>query len=105
MHHGIKGQKWGIRRYQNSDGSLTIEGRKRYSTGDFKKKVSELRAKHKEKTAARLKRFRERQKEAAKVRDQKLKDLELENLVLREKLKAMWGDENHDTDNNGSGNV
>ena len=59
----------------------------------------------KEKAAARLKRFRERQKEAAKIRDQKLKDLELENLVLREKLKAMWGDENHDTDNNGSGNV
>ena len=25
-HHGIKGQKWGIRRYQNSDGSLTPEG-------------------------------------------------------------------------------
>lgn len=30
MHHGIKGQKWGVRRYQNSDGSLTDEGRERY---------------------------------------------------------------------------
>lgn len=29
-HHGIKGQQWGIRRYQNSDGSLTEEGRRRY---------------------------------------------------------------------------
>lgn len=29
-HHGIKGQKWGIRRYQNPDGSLTAEGLKRY---------------------------------------------------------------------------
>lgn len=29
-HHGILGQKWGVRRYQNSDGSLTDEGRKRY---------------------------------------------------------------------------
>lgn len=29
-HHGIKGQKWGVRRYQNPDGSLTDEGRKRY---------------------------------------------------------------------------
>lgn len=29
-HYGIKGQKWGIRRYQNPDGSLTEEGRRRY---------------------------------------------------------------------------
>jgi len=29
-HHGIKGQKWGIRRFQNPDGSLTAEGKKRY---------------------------------------------------------------------------
>ena len=29
MHYGIKGQKWGIRRYQNKDGSLTEAGRKR----------------------------------------------------------------------------
>ena len=29
-HHGIKGQKWGYRRYQNEDGSLTEAGIKRY---------------------------------------------------------------------------
>lgn len=28
-HHGIKGQRWGIRRYQNEDGSLTPEGKAR----------------------------------------------------------------------------
>lgn len=32
-HHGIKGQKWGIRRYQNSDGTLTSEGKKHYRVG------------------------------------------------------------------------
>lgn len=32
-HHGIKGQKWGIRRYQNPDGTLTDEGRRRYGFG------------------------------------------------------------------------
>ena len=31
-HHGIKGQKWGVRRFQNADGSLTAAGAKRYST-------------------------------------------------------------------------
>ena len=33
-HHGIKGQKWGIRRYQNPDGSLTAAGRKKYTNPD-----------------------------------------------------------------------
>ena len=32
-HHGIKGQKWGVRRFQNKDGSLTAEGRKHYNKG------------------------------------------------------------------------
>jgi hypothetical protein len=35
-HHGIKGQKWGIRKYQNEDGSLTQAGRQRYLDGGGK---------------------------------------------------------------------
>lgn len=30
-HHGILGQKWGVRRYQNEDGTLTAAGKKRYA--------------------------------------------------------------------------
>ena len=37
-HHGIKGQKWGVRRYQNKDGSLTAAGRKHVGVGEETKK-------------------------------------------------------------------
>ena len=35
-HFGIKGMKWGVRRYQNKDGSLTSDGKARYSD-DYKR--------------------------------------------------------------------
>ena len=34
-HYGVLGQKWGIRRYQNKDGSLTEEGRKRLGIDNY----------------------------------------------------------------------
>lgn len=34
-HHGIKGMKWGVRRFQNKDGSLTKAGKQRYSAGEL----------------------------------------------------------------------
>lgn len=48
-HHGVRGMKWGIRRYQNKDGSLTAAGKKRYSddvknmsTDELRKKVNRM---------------------------------------------------------------
>lgn len=46
-HHGIIGQKWGVRRFQNPDGSLTDAGKKRYLNSDGspkEKKVPFLKA-------------------------------------------------------------
>lgn len=42
-HHGILGMKWGVRRYQNTDGSLTAAGKRRYNGGS----VNDARAKYK----------------------------------------------------------
>ena len=33
LHYGIKGMKWGVRRYQNKDGTLPAAGKKRYDNG------------------------------------------------------------------------
>ena len=33
-HHGIKGQRWGVRRYQNPDGTLTEKGKARLEKKD-----------------------------------------------------------------------
>lgn len=41
-HHGIKGMKWGVRRYQNKDGSLTPAGKKRQEKLDKKEAKKEL---------------------------------------------------------------
>ena len=35
-HHGLKGQRWGIRRYRNEDGSLTDAGKRRYNNDSDK---------------------------------------------------------------------
>lgn len=50
-HHGVLGQKWGVRRYQNSDGSLTDEGRKRYNRDMAKLKERQSRSKRWEEKA------------------------------------------------------
>lgn len=40
-HHGIKGQKWGMRRWQNEDGTLTDAGRQRYGVKSDKTNVDQ----------------------------------------------------------------
>lgn len=64
IHHGIKGQKWGIRRYQNKDGSLTPAGRKKASKLESQyMTLTGKRIKSKPTQSARPKTIEERTKE------------------------------------------
>lgn len=58
-HHGIKGQRWGVRRFQNEDGSLTKEGKERYS------EVNELTRKEK-----RIQKYQEEYQKQGMTEDQ-----------------------------------
>lgn len=53
-HHGIKGQRWGIRRFQKKDGTLTPAGKKRYDSEVEKLKQREQVLKNKKRTQAKI---------------------------------------------------
>lgn len=71
MHWGIKGMKWGVRRYQNKDGSLTPAGKKRYDKEMAKLKEEEKIAKNKLKTQAKLNKLDEKRKEVEALKSGK----------------------------------
>ena len=62
-HYGVPGMKWGVRRYQNKDGSLTPAGKKRYDKEMAKLKEEEKIAKNKLRTQAKLNKLDEKRKE------------------------------------------
>ena len=67
-HHGIKGMKWGIRRYQNEDGSYTEAGKKRYGDRNM---YSESHARKLQKRVDKLERAKARADEKIISLDEK----------------------------------
>ena len=57
MHYGKKGMKWGVRLYQNKDGTLTSLGKKRYNKEFAKLKAEQTVVKNKLRTQAKLKKL------------------------------------------------
>lgn len=62
-HHGILGMKWGVRRYQNKDGTLTAAGKKRYDAEVEKIKAREKVIKNYKRTQAKFDKLEAKRKE------------------------------------------
>ena len=63
-HHGILGMKWGVRRYQNADGSLTAAGKSRYHVQEGKHGKTEIVDRYGTKMKGRDRRYIEKQMKA-----------------------------------------
>lgn len=99
-HHGVKGQKWGIRRFQNKDGSLTADGKKRRSLGETvhnyrvaKKRKANLK-KARETRAANKAAAEQRAKDlkAGKIKPKDMTDAELKARLDRLNLEKQYRD-------------
>ena len=84
-HHGIKGQKWGVRRYQNKDGSLTNAGRKHYDNETAKLKEEKKVLRNKARTQKKIDKVKALKSE---VDDMKKADKEAKAGESREEKKA-----------------
>lgn len=86
-HYGVKGQRWGIRKYQNKDGSLTELGRKHYGgekAREYKRAETEVQIKKLEKAVSKgdLKKANEAMKNLNALNRMEEKDITNEMLGL-----------------------
>lgn len=92
VHWGIKGMKWGVRRYQNADGSLTSAGKKRLSLGD---KIKNYRTNKKRKAAlekarqTRLANKAAAEKRAKDIASGKIKSKDMTEAELNDRIKRL----------------
>ena len=105
QHWGIKGQKWGVRRYQNADGTLTAAGKKRYNKELTKLREEKKVLENKRKTQAKIDKLDAMRKEIDDMKSGKkpsaesgkksIKDMsneELEAAITRAKLEKDYRD-------------
>lgn len=93
MHWGVKGMRWGIRRYQNKDGSLTQAGKKRYDKEMGKLKAEEKILKKRQKTQDKLNKLEAKRKEVKALREGKTISKEPEKKPAKRSVKDLSDDE------------
>lgn len=93
-HHGIKGQRWGVRRFQTKDGGLTDAGRKRYSLGEtihnYKVKKKRQKALEKARLAKAAKAEHEKKAVEGKVDLKDMTDDEIRKAIARKQLENAY---------------
>lgn len=92
-HNGIKGMRWGVRRYQNKDGSLTNAGKKRYNVDieDAVTKKQKAKAEARKASARYNRTYSKKDAEALTKANSKLKYANRQ--VKNEKIKSKLNDE------------
>lgn len=94
QHHGTKGMRWGVRRYQNKDGSLTPAGKKHYAKESEKLKAEEKKLREEKKT---LENKKKTQAKFDKLDEKKAK-LEAERNALKAEQKKLKKGEKDESD-------
>lgn len=99
-HYGIKGMKWGVRRYQNKDGSLTPAGKKRASRQERKQAKKEVKKFAKDMARSgqtgQLVTMATASKFSSKDYDKLANAMDSGRLVVSAKVKTNWKDRSID---------
>lgn len=84
-HHGIKGQKWGVRRFQNKDGSLTAKGKKRYNDDEYDEEREALEKENARRAGVKYVRKTKKEREAEDTENEKIFNARLEKDTAAQK--------------------